>query len=60
MLNDLLSDTLQGMLEREIDQTLEYSKYDYQNKPTDESRNGYSKRMAKSSTGKEICDCFYR
>lgn len=32
MLKDLLVDTLQGMLEAEMDQKLGYSKYDYQNK----------------------------
>ena len=42
MLKDLLGDTLQGMLEAEMDQKLGYSKYDYQNKETDDSRNGYS------------------
>lgn len=41
MLKDLLGDTLQGMLEAEMDQKLGYSKYDYQNKETDDSRNGY-------------------
>ena len=44
MLKDLLGDTLQGMLEAEMDQKLGYSKYDYQNKNTDDSRNGYSKK----------------
>lgn len=40
MLKDLLGDTLQEMLEAEMDQKLGYSKYDYQNKDTDDSRNG--------------------
>ena len=35
MLKDLLGDTLQGMLEAEMDTKLGYSKYDYQNKGTD-------------------------
>ena len=51
MLKDLLGDTLQGMLEAEMDQKLGYSKYDYQNKATDDSRNGYSKKTVKSSLG---------
>ena len=42
MLKDLSGDTLQGMLEAEMDQKLGYSKYDYQNKNTDDSRNGRS------------------
>lgn len=51
MLKDLLGDTLQGMLEAEMDQKLGYSKYDYQNKETDDSRNGYSKKTVTSSMG---------
>ena len=51
MVKDLLADTLQGMLEAEMDQKLGYSKYDYQNKDTDDSRNGYSKKTVTSSFG---------
>lgn len=51
MLKDLLGDTLQGMLEAEMDQKLGYSKYDYQNKETDDSRNGYSHKTVTSSMG---------
>ncbi len=51
MLKDLLGDTLQGMLEAEMDEKLGYSKYDYQNKDTDDSRNGYSKKTVTSSLG---------
>lgn len=51
MLKDLLGDTLQGMLEAEMDEKLGYSKYDYQNKTTDDSRNGYSKKTVTSSMG---------
>ena len=51
MLKDLLGDTLQGMLEAEMDEKLGYSKYDYKNKTTDDSRNGYSKKTVTSSMG---------
>lgn len=51
MLKDLLGDTLQGMLEAEMDEKLGYSKYDYKNKETDDSRNGYSKKTVTSSFG---------
>ena len=51
MLKDLLGDTLQGMLEAEMDEKLGYSKYDYRNKETDDSRNGYSKKTVTSSLG---------
>ena len=51
MVKDLLGDTLQGMLEAEMDQKPGYSKYDYQNKDIDDSRNGYSKKTVTSSFG---------
>ena len=51
MLKDLLGDTLQGMLEAELDESLGYSKYDYKNKETENSRNGYSKKTVVSSMG---------
>lgn len=51
MLKDLLGDTLQGMLEGEMEDELGYSKYDYSNKDTDNSRNGYSKKNVVSSMG---------
>ena len=51
ILKDLLGDTLQGMLEAEMDEKLGYSKYDYRNKETDDSRNGYSKKTVTSSLG---------
>jgi len=51
MLKDLLGDTLQGMLESEMDEKLGYTKYDYRNKDTDDSRNGYSKKTVVSSLG---------
>lgn len=51
MLKDLLGDTLQGMLEAEMEEKLGYSKYDYRSKETDDSRNGYSKKTVTSSLG---------
>src|SRR5574344_1159516 len=49
MLKDLFGDTLQTLLEAEMDEHLGYSKYDYKNKDTDDSRNGYSRRIVKLS-----------
>ena len=49
MLKDLLGDTLQEMLEAEMDAKLSYSKYNY--KETADSRNGYSKKTVVSSLG---------
>lgn len=51
MLKDLLGDTLQGMLEAELDDHLGYSRYDYKNKETDDSRNGFSKKTVTSTFG---------
>lgn len=51
MIKDLLGDTLQNMLEVELDDKLGYTKYDYANKATDNSRNGYSKKKVVSSMG---------
>ena len=51
MLRDLLGDTLQQMLEAEMDEHLGYSKYDYKHKRTDDSRNGYSPKTVVSSVG---------
>jgi len=51
MLKDLLGDTLQGMLEAELEEDLGYSKYDYKRKETDNRRNGYSKKTVTSSMG---------
>ena len=51
MLRDLLGDTLQQMLEAEMDEHLGYTKYDYKNKQTDDSRNGYSTKTVVSSIG---------
>ena len=51
MLKDLLGDTIQQMLEAEMEEHLGYSRYDYKNKQTDDSRNGYSTKTVISSAG---------
>lgn len=51
MLRDLLGDMMQEMLETEMDEQLGYSKYDFKNKDTDNSRNGYSPKTVVSSVG---------
>lgn len=51
MLKELLSGTLQDMLEEEMDDQLGYSKYDYKNKQTDNSRNGKTKKTVTSDYG---------
>lgn len=50
-LKDLFAETLQEMLEAELDDHLGYSKYDYKNKNTTNSRNGRSSKKVVSDLG---------
>jgi len=52
MLKDMFGDAIQEMLEAELEDDLGYSRYDYKNKATTNSRNGYSKKRLKSNYGK--------
>lgn len=47
----LTAETIQEVLDGELENELGYSKYDYKNKKTDNSRNGYSKKTVQSSQG---------
>ena len=49
LFKDFVAMTLEGGLEAELDEELGYSKYDYRNKETDNSRNGHSTKTVKSS-----------
>lgn len=51
MFKDLFSEALQEALESELEEELGYSKYDYKNKTTDNSRNGYGKKKLATSMG---------
>lgn len=51
LFRDMISVFLEKGLESELDESLGYSRYDYRNKATDNSRNGYSKKQLKSSYG---------
>ena len=42
MMRAMMSVLLEGALDEEMDEELGYSKYDYRNKDTDNSRNGHS------------------
>lgn len=50
-LKDLFASTLQEMLEAELDDYLGYSKYDYKNKATKNSRNGSTSKKVLSDFG---------
>ena len=47
----LTAETIQEVLDGELENELGYSKYDYKNKQTDNSRNGYSQKTVQSSQG---------
>lgn len=51
MLKDMFGDAIQEMLEAELEEDLGYTKYDYKNKQTTNSRNGYSKKKIRSNYG---------
>ena len=45
IMRDMMSVILEGALDEELEQELGYSKYDYRNKETNNSRNGHSQRL---------------
>jgi len=47
----LTAETIQTALDAELEEELGYSKYDYKNKNTKNSRNGYSTKIVQSSNG---------
>ena len=51
MLKELLGNTVQNMLEAEMDDQLGYSKYDYKNKETNNTRNGHSQKTVTTNLG---------
>lgn len=50
-LKDLFAETIQEMLEGEIESSLGYAKHDMKSKRTTNSRNGYSKKTVRSEYG---------
>ena len=51
VMRDMVSVILEDVLDEELDEELGYSKYDYRNKDTDNSRNGHSKKTMHTSYG---------
>lgn len=51
IMRDMMSIILEGTLDAEMEEELGYSKYDYRNKETENSRNGYSKKTMHTSYG---------
>ena len=51
IMRDMMSIILEGALDQEMDEELGYSRYDYRNKETDNSRNGHSQKTMHTSYG---------
>lgn len=51
IMRDMMSVILEGVLDEEMNEELGYSRYDYRNKETDNSRNGYSQKTMHTSYG---------
>ena len=51
IMRDMMSVLLEGALDEELNEELGYSKYNYRNKETDDSRNGHSKKTMRTSYG---------
>lgn len=51
IMRDMMSIILEGLLDQELDEELSYSKYDYRNKETNNSRNGHSQKTMHTSYG---------
>ena len=51
LFKELIGTVLEQGLDGEMEEELGYTKYDYRNKDTDNSRNGHSKKTVKSSFG---------
>ena len=51
LMRELLSEVLENGLQGELDDELGYTRYDYRNKNTDNSRNGYFDKTVHTSYG---------
>lgn len=51
LFKETIAEFMENGLEAELEDELSYSKYDYQNKGTDNSRNGHSSKTLRTSFG---------
>lgn len=51
LMKEMMRQVLEGGLTAELDDELGYTRYDYRNKETEKSRNGYSKKTVHTSLG---------
>lgn len=51
LFKETIAEFMENVLEAELDDELGYSRYDYKNKNTDNSRNGHSNKTLRTSFG---------
>ena len=51
LFKDTIAEFMENGLDAELDDELGYSRYDYKNKDTDNSRNGHSSKTLRTSFG---------
>jgi len=51
LFKETIAEFMENGLDAELDEELGYSKYDYKNKETDNSRNGHSSKTLRTSFG---------
>lgn len=51
LMRDLMAEILEGSLDAELEEELGYSRYDYKNKETENSRNGFTPKTLRTSYG---------
>lgn len=51
LFKETIAEFMENGLDAELDEELGYSKYDYRNKETDNSRNGHSSKILRTSFG---------
>lgn len=56
LFKETIAEFMENGLDAELDEELEYSRYDYKNKDTDNSRNGHSSKTLKTSFGEVDID----
>ena len=60
IMRDMMSVLLEGALDEELNEELGYSKYDYRNQETDNSRNGHSKKTLQRVPKESASMCMSR
>lgn len=54
LFKETIAEFMEDGLDAELSEELGYSKYDYQNKETDNSRKGHSSKTLRTSFGKKV------